>query len=97
MWACLLHSFFWNASNAPEGGGPPPFVYAIIVGQFIAFTLFGITQFILLIREDGAALFYWGEISYQFLSLFAKGLLGGILIANVLIYQSFDEAVAAAN
>ena len=38
-----------------------------------------------------------GEISYQFLSLFAKGLLGGILIANVLVYRSFDEAVAAAN
>lgn len=60
VWACLLHSFFWNVSNAPEGGGPPTFVYAIIVGQFIAFSLFGITQFTLLWMERGAALFYWG-------------------------------------
>ena len=37
-----------------------------------------------------------GEISYQFLSLFAKGLLGVVLIANVLLYRSFDEAVANA-
>ena len=34
-----------------------------------------------------------GEMSYQFLSLFAKGLLGGVLIVNVLLYRSFDEAV----
>jgi hypothetical protein len=65
----------------------------IVIGQFVAFSLFGITQFILLWRDDGAYLFYWGEISYQFLSLFAKGLLGMVLIVNVLLYRSFDEAV----
>lgn len=38
-----------------------------------------------------------GEWSYQLLSLLAKGLLGSILIVNVLLYSSFEEAVAAAD
>lgn len=93
VWVILLHSFLFNVSDAPEGAGPPDFVYWIVFGQFAAFSLFGITQFILLWMERGAYWFFWGEMSYQFLSLFAKGLLGGVLIANVLLYRSFDEAV----
>ena len=73
------------------------FVYAIVIGQIVTFSLFGITQFILLWREDGPKWFYWGEMSYQFLSLLAKTLLGGILLANVLLFRSFDEAVLDAN
>ena len=38
-----------------------------------------------------------GEMSYQFLSLLAKTLLGGILLANVLLFRSFEEAVLDAN
>ena len=37
-----------------------------------------------------------GEFSYLVLSLFSKGLLGMTLVANVLLYDSFDDAVAAA-
>lgn len=96
VWACLLHSFLWNVSNAPEGGGPPDFVWAIIIGQAATFTLFGITQLFLLGRTDGPSFYYGGEVSYQFLSVLAKGLLGTMLIVNVLLYDSFDDAVAAA-
>lgn len=59
--------------------------------------MFGITQFIILVRNDGPSFFYWGEFSYLALSLIAKGTLGSILIANVLIYSSFDDAVNAAD
>ena len=38
-----------------------------------------------------------GEVSYQVLSLVAKGVLGLILMANVLLYDSFDEAVMEAD
>lgn len=60
VWVILLHSFIVNVSDAPEGAGPPVFVYFIVFGQFIAFSLFGITQFILLWMERGAFWFYWG-------------------------------------
>lgn len=61
VWVILIHSFVWNTSDAPEGGGPPTFVYFIVFGQAAAFTLFGITQFVLLWREDGAYWFFWGK------------------------------------
>ena len=48
-------------------------------------------------RRSLFALLIIGEMSYQFLSLLAKTLLGGILLANVLVFRSFDEAVLDAN
>lgn len=92
-WTCLLHSFFHTAANAPEGGGPPSFVYAIIIGQFLLFSLFGVTQAVLLFREDGAFHYVWGEMSYILLSLVAKAFLGLMLIANVLMYSSLEESM----
>lgn len=96
VWACLLHSFFWNISMAPEGAGPPAFVWAIVIGQAVVFSLFGITQVFLLGRTDGPSWYYGGEVSYQFLSVLAKGLLGSMLVANVLMYENFNEALDAA-
>lgn len=49
----LLHSFFWNVQDAPEGAGPPDFVYVIIISQFVLFSIFGVAQFIILVRNDG--------------------------------------------
>ena len=72
-------------------------MYIIIVSQLLLFSCFGITQFVLLWRVDGANLYYWGEVSYQLLSLLAKGILGLVLMANVLIFDSFDAAVADAS
>lgn len=95
VWAPLLHSFFYNVTGADQG--PPSFVYVIIISQFLLFTCFGATQFISLWRVDGPSFFYWSEFSYQVLSLAAKGVLGAILMANVLLYDSFDAAVADAS
>jgi hypothetical protein len=92
-WTCLLHSFFYTASDAPAGEGPPTFVYAIVLGQFGLFTLFGVTQFVLLYREDGAYYYAFGEMSYLILSLTAKAVLGMILVANVLMYSSLEESM----
>lgn len=93
VWSILLQSFFSNASNAPAGGGPPTFVYFIIFGQFLIFSMFGITQFVLLFLENGPSRFVWGEISYLFLSLLAKSFLGLLLIANVLMFESLEESM----
>ena len=46
--------------------------------------------------NNGPSWYYWGEWSYLALSLFSKGLLGLTLVANVLLYDSFDEAVQEA-
>lgn len=94
VWAVLFHSFFYNVSDADQG--PPAFVYIIVVGQLLVFTAFGITQLANQISASGPEWYFWSEVSYQFLSLFAKGLLGLTLVANVLVYDSFDEAVSSA-
>lgn len=71
--------------------------FVIIWSQVILFSCFGITQFILLWRDDGPSVYYYGELSYQVLSLLAKGVLGIVLMFNVLVYDSFDEAMANAD
>lgn len=99
-WAILMHSFWWNVSGdaaySGDGGGPPSFVYIIVVGQFAVFTVFGFTQLFNQSLQSGPSWYVWGEFSYLVLSLFSKGLLGVTLVFNVLVYQSFDEAVRAA-
>ena len=94
VWVVLLHSFFYNVG---DGGGPPGFVYVIVIGQFVIFTGFGITQLLNQAMDNGPSWYYWGEVSYLALSLFSKGFLGLTLIANVLLYDNFDQAVAEAN
>ena len=95
VWGPILHIFFFNLADADQG--PPSFVYVIIISQVLLFSCFGITQFISLWREDGPSFFYWSEVSYQVLSLLAKGVLGLTLMLNVLIFDSFEEAVADAD
>ena len=93
-WAVLFHSFFYNVG---DGGGPPIFVYFIVVGQFAVFTAFGITQLLNQAVENGPSWYMWGEWSYLYLSLVSKGLLGGTLITSVLMFDNFEEASAAAS
>lgn len=60
----------------------------------VIFSSFGLVQMINQISDNGPEWFWKTELAYCFLSLFSKGLLGGILLGNVLLYSSFDEAVA---
>ena len=92
VWAQLFHSFFFNTSDSTQQ--PPAFVYAIVVGQFIAFSLFGVTQLWNQIREDGPHWYWRGEFSYLVLSVISKGLLGLTLVTQVFAFDSFSEAVA---
>jgi len=94
VWVVLMHSFLYNTS---DGTGPPAFVHIIVWGQFTTFTLFGFTQLANQIAENGPSWYFWGEMSYLFLSLFAKGLLGLTLVSSVLLYDTFEEAAAAAS
>jgi hypothetical protein len=90
VWAALMHSFFSAASLVSE---MPSWVHAIVVGQALIFSLFGITQFANQYTENGPSWYIWGEFSYLALSLIAKGFLGMIMIVNVLRFDSFDDAI----
>ena len=87
-WAAILISFY--DQEYPDGeGGPPSFVYIIIWSQLAFFFSFGFVQLIQQCRPPKH--YYQGEIMYQVLSLVAKGVLGSILIFQVLTLSSFNE------
>ena len=94
IWITLLHSFFMNIYQ-PEGSeapGPPSWVWVAVIGQCVVFSSFAVTQFLLLFFDSGPKFYIYGELSYLILSLVAKGVLGLILISNVFIFESLDEA-----
>ena len=67
----------------------PAFVHLILWGEMFLFFTFG---FVALYQQYRYPCdFYKGELLFQVLSLVSKGLLGGLLIANVLMLSSFDE------
>ena len=81
-WVVFLASFYGNvaASKAHNGTeGPPSFVYAIIVGEVVIFTLFALP--LPLYQRKGYYDKYWQtEIIYAVLSLLAKTFLNGMLL-----------------
>jgi hypothetical protein len=92
VWGVLGHSFIYNAVINSDTS-PPTFVFIIVIGQFATFTLFGLTQLVLGLFEWGPDYYYNGECLYLILSVTAKALLGLTLVASVLIFDTFEEAV----
>ena len=91
VWGVLLHSFHSNTSEEM-----PDFVYVIVYGQLVLFSLFGVTQLLNQLDDNGPTGYPQGEASYLALSLVSKGVLGSTLIVSVLMYDSFEEAVQKA-
>jgi hypothetical protein len=86
-WAIILVSFYDEPEDNLER--TPEFVYYIIWGELVFFFSFGAVQ---LFQQIYAPKYYVrGELAYQVLSLAAKGVLGGILLANVLLLSRIDE------
>lgn len=83
-WGLILANFY-----SEKVRDPPAFVYGIIWGQLALFFSFGFVQLYQIFSIP--ANYYKGEIAYQWLSLGAKGLLGVLLLSNVLVLSSFDE------
>ena len=80
---------YLNGQTYEGENGPPDFVYAIIWSELVFFFSFGGVQ---LWQQCVRPSRYWrGEVAYQLLSLLAKGVLGSILIFNVLMLSNFDE------
>lgn len=83
-WGIILLNFYNDT-----GSDPPSFVYVIVWAQLGLFFSFGFVQFVQILRYP--KYYYQGEIVYQILSLVSKGLLGSLLLFNVLVLGSFDE------
>lgn len=90
VWTILMHSFYSNVSG--EQRKPPGFVYVIVWSQCIIFTIFGFTQVILLLKNNGPMYYVWGEWTYLLFSIVAKGVLGVTLLVSVFEYESLVEA-----
>ena len=83
-WIALVVSVAYSASRSSVGG-PPGFVYGIIVTIFIAFNTFAVTQFLQYKRAGKWKDYVFGESTYILLSLIAKSLLAWQIWANTLI------------
>ena len=88
-WALILLNFY---TGPGEGSSPPSFVYAIVWIELAVFFSFGFVQLAQQLMPPSR--YYLGEIAYQWLSLIAKGILGLLLLTNVLVLSSFDEIFA---
>ena len=85
-WAIILTNFYMGIA---DGSKPPSFVYIIVWGQIVLFFSFGFVQLVQLCRPPNV--YYQGEVLYQVLSASSKGLLGMLLLANVLMLDTFEE------
>jgi len=63
--------------------------YGIVFGELLLFWSFGVVQLVVSLRPPSK--YYQGEIAYMWLSLLAKGVLGIVVLSNVLILGSFAE------
>ena len=96
VWSVLLSQFYERVVDLDFEGGKvsvqaemPWFVHLILWGELVLFFSFGVAS---LVSQLGPpSLFYRGEILFQFLSLFSKGLLGMLLLSNVLMLSSFSD------
>ena len=85
-WALLLIIFGYNTSSGDRA--PPDFVYAIVASELVFFFSFGAVQFVQVLRPP--SWYVRGEYWYQALSLLSKGVLGIVLITQVLFYSNYS-------
>lgn len=91
-WYMLIGQFLRQISELPDDVEIPPFVFWAIFGTFLVFSLF---TFVQMRFQWSAPRHYWKtELWYCALSATSKGYLGLVLLWNVLLAASFDEAVA---
>lgn len=83
-WLAIATSVVLSIGEA-DAGGPPGFVYGILVTIFVMFNTFAIVQWLQYRRKGRFADYAAGEATYIWLSLIAKSLLAWQIWANTLI------------
>ena len=90
-WFIVLRNFFEQIEDLPDGVEIPWFVPVAIYGTAVTFSSFAFVQ---LRYQWTAPKHYWrSEIVFTLLSLTAKMYLGLILFWNVILADSFEEAI----
>ena len=90
-WLIIMRQFYTVVSDTSNNSGldapsMPDFVYAIVWGEVFVFWSFGLIQLVVTCLPP--RYYPYGEVAYQIMSLVSKGLLGIILLVNVLRISS---------
>ena len=102
-WSIPMSTFYYTKEYYGCEGGessgkcPPDFVNYIVTAQFLLFSVFSIVSIYQQLNETRVGLRYaWGELLYIALSLASKGILGALLIGNILFVSgSIDQSLVS--
>lgn len=83
-WAIVALQLASSEARAPRGG-PPTFVYGIVVSLFLLFNTFSVNMVLQYKRVGPWRSYLFGERAYILLSLIAKSALAWQVFANVLV------------
>ena len=96
VWVIIVWNFHRAIDKAAANDREVPgFVYGVIYGQVVLFSLFAIPQLIVLGLSNGPKLFWAGEMAYVILSLTSKAVLGLLFVASTFAFDSLEESVTA--
>jgi len=96
VWLIIVWNFHRAIDKAAANDREVPgFVYGVIYGQVVLFSLFAIPQLIVLGLSNGPKLFWAGEMAYVILSLTSKAVLGLLFVASTFAFDSLEESVTA--
>jgi hypothetical protein len=84
-WVVIALAVWFSETSSQSAGGPPTFVYGIIVSIFIFFNTFSINMILQYKGVGKWRSYLFGERAYIFFSLVAKSLLAWQVFANVLV------------
>ena len=83
-WAIIALQLASSEDRAPQGG-PPTFVYGIVISLFLLFNSFAVNMVLQYRRVGPWRSYLFGERAYILLSLIAKSALAWQVFANVLV------------
>ena len=96
VWIIVVWNFHRAIDKAAANDREVPgFVYGIIYGQVVLFSLFAIPQLVVLGLTNGPKYYWIGEASYLVLSLTSKAVLGLLFVASTFAFDSLEESVTA--
>ena len=97
VWLIILWNFHRAIDKAAANDREvPSFVFAIIYGQVVLFSLFAIPQLAVLGLANGPKWFWAGEMSYVILSLTSKAVLGLLFIFATFSFDRLEDAAVNA-
>lgn len=85
-WFIIISTFYGGQDMTDRA---PWFVHLILWVEFVLFFSFGAASVVS--QWHAPKFFYRGEITFQVLSLVSKGILGILLLTNVLMLSRFDD------